>query len=73
MLIPENLKKTLLDAECCGILFSGGFDSEVLLRSAASVLGGGNRQHWKVRSLLEVPVPDRKENRWEKQRRSSQL
>jgi len=39
MLIPENLKKTLLDAECCGILFSGGFDSEVLLRSAASVLG----------------------------------
>ncbi len=36
------LKESLLDKGCCGILFSGGLDSEVLLRSAVRVLGTSN-------------------------------
>jgi len=36
------LKQNLLDGGRCGILFSGGHDSEVLLRSAVSVLGASN-------------------------------
>ena len=36
------LKQNLLDRGRCGILFSGGHDSEVLLRSAVSVLGTSN-------------------------------
>ncbi len=42
MSIPEMLKQNLLDKGRCGILFSGGYDSEVLLRSAVSVLGASN-------------------------------
>ena len=42
MPLPEKLKENLLDSGRCGILFSGGFDSEVLLRSAARVLGTSN-------------------------------
>ena len=36
------LKQNLLDRGRCGILFSGGHDSEVLLRSAVRVLGASN-------------------------------
>ncbi len=36
------LKQSLLDRGRCGILFSGGYDSEVLLRSAVRVLGASN-------------------------------
>ena len=36
------LKQNLLDKGCCGVLFSGGFDSEDLLRSAVQVLGTSN-------------------------------
>lgn len=36
------LKQNLLNMDRCGILFSGGYDSEVLLRSAVSVLGSSN-------------------------------
>jgi pyridinium-3,5-biscarboxylic acid mononucleotide sulfurtransferase len=39
LIVPLCLKKRLLEIERCGILFSGGFDSEVLLRAAVSVLG----------------------------------
>ncbi len=42
MSFPQTLKQKLLDRGCCGILFSGGFDSEVLLRYAAGVLGASN-------------------------------
>jgi uncharacterized protein len=36
------LKQNLLNRGRCGILFSGGYDSEVLLRSAVNVLGASN-------------------------------
>ncbi len=42
MTVPGILKRILLDKGCCGILFSGGFDSEVLLRTAIRVLGASN-------------------------------
>ena len=42
MSIPGILKQNLLDKGRCCILFSGGLDSEVLLRSAVSVLGTSN-------------------------------
>lgn len=40
--VPEILKQYLLDKERCGVLYSGGFDSEILLRSAVLVLGASN-------------------------------
>ncbi|NOQ21568.1 MAG: TIGR00268 family protein [Candidatus Aegiribacteria sp.] len=42
MSVPEILKQSLLDKGCCGTLFSGGYDSEVLLRSAVRVIGASN-------------------------------
>ncbi|MCD4701960.1 MAG: hypothetical protein K8S24_08915 [Candidatus Aegiribacteria sp.] len=42
MSVPEILKQYLLDKERCGVLFSGGFDSETLLRSAVLVLGASS-------------------------------
>ncbi len=42
MSVPEILKQYLLDKGCCGVLFSGGYDSEILLRTAVSVLGASN-------------------------------
>jgi len=40
--IPGILKDRLLDIQYCGILFSGGYDSEVLLRYAVEVLGASD-------------------------------
>ncbi|MCK4503990.1 MAG: hypothetical protein KAW14_00110 [Candidatus Aegiribacteria sp.] len=42
MVVPDSLKRFLLDTPRCAILFSGGTDSEVLLRTAADVLGTKN-------------------------------
>lgn len=42
MSIPGILEDKLLNRECCGILFSGGYDSEVLMRSAVKVIGVSN-------------------------------
>ncbi len=42
MQVPEKLKAVLLDRGCCGVLFSGGFDSEVLLGAAVRILGVSN-------------------------------
>ena len=42
MSVPEILKQSLLNKGYCGILFSGGHDSEVLFRSAARILGASN-------------------------------
>lgn len=39
MYIPGALEEKLPYSGCCGILFSGGYDSEVLLRFAVRVLG----------------------------------
>ncbi len=39
---PGVLEEKLLDRGCCGILFSGGYDSEVLLRFAVEVLGASS-------------------------------
>ena len=42
MIVPGSLKIFLLDASRCAILFSGGADSEVLLRAAVDVLNPQN-------------------------------
>ncbi len=42
MSVPEILKKNLLDKGRSCVLFSGGYDSEILLRTAALVLGAAN-------------------------------
>ncbi len=42
MIVPGSLKKFLLDTPRCAILFSGGTDSEILLRAAADVLDPEN-------------------------------
>ena len=42
MVLPGSLKKFLLDTRRCAIFFSGGTDSEVLLRAAADVLDPEN-------------------------------
>ncbi len=42
MPVPEVLKDRLLDIQYCGVLFSGGYDSEVLLRYAVEVLSSSN-------------------------------
>ncbi len=42
MIVPSLLKKFLLDTRSCAILFSGGTDSEVLLRAATDVLSPDN-------------------------------
>ena len=39
MSIPGALEDKLLSGGNCGILFSGGYDSEVLMRSAVKILG----------------------------------
>lgn len=42
MIVPGSLKKFLLGAPRCAILFSGGTDSEILLRAAVDVLDPEN-------------------------------
>lgn len=42
MSIPGILEDKLFNSGCCGILFSGGYDSEVLMRSAVKVIGASN-------------------------------
>lgn len=42
MVVPDSLKKFLLETPRCAILFSGGADSEILLRAAADVLDSEN-------------------------------
>ncbi len=42
MIVPDSLMKFLLDTRRCAILFSGGADSEVLLRAATGVLDPEN-------------------------------
>ncbi len=42
MIVPGLLKKFLLDTRCCAVLFSGGIDSEVLLRAATDALSPEN-------------------------------
>ncbi len=42
MVVPVSLKRFLLDTPRCAILFSGGTDSEILLRAAADVLDSEN-------------------------------
>ena len=42
MIVPGLLKKFLLDTRRCAILFSGGTDSEILLRAATDVLSPKN-------------------------------
>lgn len=42
MIVPDSLQKYLLESRRCAILYSGGTDSEILLRAATDVLDREN-------------------------------